>query len=125
VMKRRVIGALAVASSVCALAQGNELVVVPNVKAAKLAGVVVSTYGSPIAGVSVVRFACGEKFQGALNIHADQRTETGSDGRFHLDWGPQAIVCVQFQTPGMNTLQIQVHKSVFAGELHPRLVPGT
>jgi hypothetical protein len=79
-----------------AYGQGNELVIVPNVHASELSGVVrFGASSEAFAPVSVIRF----------------------DGK--------SRVCLQFQTPGMNMLQMEVKRSKNTGELHPRLSVGT
>jgi hypothetical protein len=119
--------AVAACSPMRLSAQGNELVVVQGQRAKDLAGKVVAVWdGEALADVSVIIFKCGKgEFRGVIEPSEIAHTKTDSMGRFFLTWPTQTHVCIQFQTPGMNTLQMEVRRSAKAGNLHPKLVPGT
>jgi len=107
-------------------AQGNELVVMGPVKASRLAGVVKDLTGAPIENVLVSSFDCGiGEFRGMPEFKSLEKVVTDERGRFRLNWPKSSTVCIQFLTPGMDLLQMQIRKSPIAGELHPKLKPGT
>jgi len=53
-----------------------------------------------------------------------EKVVSDEHGRFHLNWSKSSTVCLQFQSSGMDLLQIQVKKSLLSKELHPKLTPG-
>ena len=107
-------------------AQGNNLQVLGPIKASRLAGIVKDSTGAPIENVLVSSFECGAgEFRGKLEFNALEKAATDERGRFRLSWPKFATVCVQFMTPGMNLLQMQIRRSILAGGLHPKLTPGS
>jgi len=107
-------------------AQGNELIVMGPIKASQLAGVVTDRAGTPMENVLVSSFDCkADEFRGMPDFKPLEKVASDEHGRFHLNWSKSNTVCVQFQSLGMNLLQIQVKKSLFSKELHPKLTPGT
>jgi len=103
-------------------AQGNELVVMQNIAASSLSGVVRDRNGDPLKDVTITLFSCptGE-FRGLMEPKALMTTKVDAAGSFHLDWPKGKNACLQFQTRGFNTLQMEIRRSRGAGNLKPVL----
>jgi len=103
-------------------AQGNELVVMPNIAASTLSGVVHDRNGDPLEDVTITLFSCPSgEFRGLAGPKALMTTRVDAGGRFHLDWPKGKNACLQFQTRGFNTLQMEIRRSRDAGNLKPVL----
>ena len=102
------------------------MVIMPGMHASELAGVATAPDDSPLPMASVIRFACGkERFRGTLNPSALEQLKSDQNGKFAMSWHGETRACLQFQTPGFNTLQIEVIKKASAGRLHLKLSLGT
>jgi hypothetical protein len=108
-------------------AQGNELVV-QSLRAKTLSGVVVYGLGedNPFPKVAVSRIECGKgEFRGVRNPIILQKVETDANGSFAFPWNDHTRTCLQVQTLGMNTLQVEVRYAKSGGKLKLTLMPGT
>lgn len=109
-------------------AQGLSLIVVPNVTASALKGVVHDSNGAPVTNASVVLFACpaGSFLRGNVE-HSKvlERQQANADGSFQFAWRSHQRLCLQFRSAGFDPLQIEVRYSKSAGELKPVLVTST
>jgi len=107
-------------------AQGNERVVMQGIPASSLSGIVRAPDRRPLGNVSVMLFACpAGEFRGLAEPNAVLAAKSDASGSFHLDWHKGKRACLQFQTLGFDTLQMEVRRSRFAGKLKPVLRLGT
>jgi hypothetical protein len=106
-------------------AQGNELIVGFS-RASNLSGVVVNQRDDPFPKTAVSRIDCGEgEFRGTVNPIILQKVETDAKGNFAFPWHDHNRTCLQVQTPGMDTLQVEVTFAKSAGRLKLKLHVGT
>jgi hypothetical protein len=113
-------------ASAHASAQGDQVAVSPSAKAKSLSGIVRGPDGAALPGASITLFDCGDGiFHGKLQFHAEATTKADSKGHFDLKWPLLPRVCLQFQSPGMDTTQMEVLRAQDAGKLDVKLVPGT
>jgi hypothetical protein len=107
-------------------AQGNELIVEFH-RANTLSGVVVYGLGedNSFPKVPVSRIECGKgEFRGIRDPVILQKVETDANGSFAFPWNDHSRTCLQVQTLGMNTLQVEVRYVKSGGKLKLKLVPG-
>lgn len=106
-------------------AQGN-MTVVESLRADTLSGEVVYPDDSPIPKVAVSRIECGKgEFRGIGDPVILQKIETDVNGSFTFPWNDHSRTCLQIQTPGMNTLQVEVRYAKRRGRLKLKLTVGT
>ena len=106
-------------------AQGNEVVIM-SLRANSLSGVVVDPVGGSFPNISVSRIECGkEEFRGVVDPVILQQVRTDANGTFAFPWKDHNRTCLQVQTPGMNTLQVEVKYARSGGKLKLILRVGT
>lgn len=78
--------------------------------------------GDPFRKVAVYRIDCGKgEFRGTVNPVILQKVETDAKGSFAFQWNDHIRSCLQVQTPGMDTLQVEVKYVKSAGKLKLKL----
>jgi hypothetical protein len=113
-------------ASTHASAQGDQVAVGPSAKAKSLSGIVRRPDGTALPGVSITLFDCGDGiFHGKLQFRAEATTSADSKGHFELKWPLLPRVCLQFQAPGVDTMQMEVLRAQDAGKLDVKLASGT
>jgi hypothetical protein len=103
------------------------LLVLTDLHASTLSGVVTDFADYPIPGVSVTQIECGKgEFRGVQTAvaHAYAGTVTKADGVFSLSWGLRSRVCMQFLKTGWNPMQVEVKRKRGAGGLRLKLPIG-
>lgn len=79
----------------------------------------------PIPKIAVYRIECGQgEFRGTVNSVILQKIETDAKGNFAFTWNDPNRTCLQVQTPGMDTLQVEVKYLKSAGKLKLKLHVG-
>jgi hypothetical protein len=106
-------------------ASAQEILVGPSAKAKSLSGIVRQPDGTSLAGASIELFDCGNGvLQGVLDPHILDTTKSDAKGKFELKWPMIPRVCLQFQSPGMHKMQMEVLRAQDGGKLDVKLVPG-
>jgi len=106
-------------------AQGN-MIIIESLRAGTLSGEVVYPDDSPIPKVAISRIECGKgEFRGIRNPIILQKNTTDMNGSFTFPWNDHSRTCLQVQTPGMDTLQVEVKYAKSAGKLKLKLTVGT
>jgi hypothetical protein len=102
-------------------AQGMQLIV-DSLRANSLSGVVLDQADDPFPKVAVSRIECGKgEFRGIYDPVILQQIQTDTNGTFSFPWKDHNRTCLQIQTLGFDTLQVEVKYAQSGGKLKLKL----